>query len=807
MSTSPDKLLATSAPISSNLMPPPSGVGALGGLDHRRLSTVSSNFSGISEFLPKDTYMPSTASPSKPTTAVSFSTAVDSNGLQNSTSSSSSGSRLDTANTNTTTEATTTNPSTADTTNSSSTAASTSKKRKGKKGSTSSKRKGSKSRGSSRKSTAGGSKSSGGFVTKLLKRVLNGKSNTEKGELTLDALDEGVLKERLKKLDEELDEYKARCARFKLENEWYTREIESCHTDTADYIAYLEAKKAEKLGAIGQIVERNQKELESFIERKKLKEADNKQKIKELQETIVDLQLKLDTKAEEISHLSDIMQQRAKHEAEVIKIREEIRAAETAHRDKVSQIEHKLLETRLRLQREAEARIRNMENAAQEKAAKYMNAHLSDLATSNASLSAQLRTLMQTTQSQLALKDSLEQQNTILARELRVREDVLALRLRKVKEAEDKRKHVLIEERKKRREAKKIVVKEVMRRCGMLMKEEEERAVAGVADEQEVKAAERGEGSARSRLPDVGENGDEGEANNGDAREAEDEEEKVKDTPVGSATNVSANLKNGRTSVNQPRSRQRSLSQSAGSGRPPTTGEDRSAATPQRQKRASIAVPSSSRSHRLSVHSNTPDRPITPGTDGNAPASMPSQTHTRRVSVNSAASSLSHRKPSTPAAQSHRASLSVPPPPLPSGSQRPSMQYPSSPASGRASVILSTSARPSTAGIPTLPDQSTTTTQTQQRGSLFGPNLLTPQRKRSDSLSGRQHRKRTTVQPITEAEFERIWKAGDEEEGGDDDVDVGDEDVEEQWDFESMARGIGVVEEEVSATGVVTVGV
>ncbi len=85
-----------------------------------------------------------------------------------------------------------------------------------------------------------------------------------------------------------------------------------------------------------------------------------------MKKLIEELEMKLEAKQTEIMHLSDIMVRRVRHEAEITKIKKEMQAAEDVHRDKVSELERKLLDSRMKLQREADAKVREMENAAHE---------------------------------------------------------------------------------------------------------------------------------------------------------------------------------------------------------------------------------------------------------------------------------------------------------------------------------------------------------------------------------------------------------------------------------------------------------
>jgi hypothetical protein len=60
------------------------------------------------------------------------------------------------------------------------------------------------------------------------------------------------------------------------------------------------------------------------------------------------------------------MARRSKHYQDLNKIRDEIKLAETIHQDSLIKLEKGLLDTRMKLQRESDEKIKEMEAAAEE---------------------------------------------------------------------------------------------------------------------------------------------------------------------------------------------------------------------------------------------------------------------------------------------------------------------------------------------------------------------------------------------------------------------------------------------------------
>ncbi|KAI9350790.1 hypothetical protein BDR26DRAFT_930095 [Obelidium mucronatum] len=266
------------------------------------------------------------------------------------------------------------------------------------------------------------------------------KNNPNPVELKLEELDEKMLRMRLDTLDRDLASYKEKCARYKSENEWYRNEIESTEKDTIDYIRYLISKKEEKQATIDCLQDGKKKDTEAFAQKRRDREAFNKTKIAELKNVIVELELKLESKQQEMMGLSDIISKRSRHEAEIIKVKQDIADTDRSHNEKVAILERSLLETRIKLQREADLKIQEMENAAQEKATNYLKEHAAAMEIENVKLETELRKCIVTTQELLKKKALIENENLALERDQKVREDLLKLRIERVMEAQSREK-------------------------------------------------------------------------------------------------------------------------------------------------------------------------------------------------------------------------------------------------------------------------------------------------------------------------------------------------------------------------------
>ncbi|KAJ3074801.1 hypothetical protein HDU99_001665, partial [Rhizoclosmatium hyalinum] len=247
----------------------------------------------------------------------------------------------------------------------------------------------------------------------------------------------------------------------KAENEWYRNEIESTEKDTTEYIRYLLNKKDEKQATIDSLQDGKKKDTEVFAQKRRDREAYNRIKIEELKNVIIELELKLESKQQDMMGLSDIISKRSRHEAEIIKIRQDIIDSDRAHNEKVAILERSLLETRIKLQREADLKIQEMENAAQEKATNYLKEHAAAMEVENIRLEAELRRCITNTQELLKKKELIERENHDLEREQIVREDLLKLRISKVMDSQAHEKKLDLLRRERVVSAKRDIFKKI----------------------------------------------------------------------------------------------------------------------------------------------------------------------------------------------------------------------------------------------------------------------------------------------------------------------------------------------------------
>ena len=133
------------------------------------------------------------------------------------------------------------------------------------------------------------------------------------------------------------------------------------------------------------------------------------------------------------------MGKRARHEAEIARIKKEMQFAESEHQSKIAEIERTMIESRFKIQRDADSKLQVMQSEAHEKAINYLRNHTSALEEENVKLEDELNRCNLKTQQQLGRKEVLEKEIRELEREQRLRQDLAQIRLLKVQHAQAKR--------------------------------------------------------------------------------------------------------------------------------------------------------------------------------------------------------------------------------------------------------------------------------------------------------------------------------------------------------------------------------
>ncbi|KAG4102678.1 hypothetical protein H8356DRAFT_1288802 [Neocallimastix lanati (nom. inval.)] len=224
-----------------------------------------------------------------------------------------------------------------------------------------------------------------------------------KNDLRIEDLDENILKERLELLNKELNYYKGKCKSLKSENEKLRDEIEENKKDTSEYIKYLEESKDKKQQEIDKIIEKANEEFQFYLN-KKLERKNEYDK---------------------------------KYEGRLTK---SINQTKQEHDFEISNLERELLQNRVKIQRETEQTIKNMEAIAQEKASKYLNEYINLLDKDNSRLEVGLALAIKTTDKLMEEKDRLERENEYLRQENIYRDSLANIRLKRINKAIEKKK-------------------------------------------------------------------------------------------------------------------------------------------------------------------------------------------------------------------------------------------------------------------------------------------------------------------------------------------------------------------------------
>ena len=156
--------------------------------------------------------------------------------------------------------------------------------------------------------------------------------------------------------------------------------------------------------------------------------------------------------------LKSLKSKRARHEAEIAKIRKEMQTMEQEHQVKVSEIERNLIESRFKVQKEADAKLSAMQSEAHDRAVKYLIQHTETLELENVKLEKELDECNRITQEQITRRHQLEKENRELEREQRLRKDLLKIRLTRIEKAQkQKEQQERLEKNQKKQEKKKMV--------------------------------------------------------------------------------------------------------------------------------------------------------------------------------------------------------------------------------------------------------------------------------------------------------------------------------------------------------------
>jgi hypothetical protein len=126
---------------------------------------------------------------------------------------------------------------------------------------------------------------------------------------------------------------------------------------------------------------------------------------------------------------------RSNHYDDIQKIRDQIKQSELVNLEFISKLEKSLLDARIKLQSEADQKIKIMEAAAEEKAANFLAKHTDTIIAENMELELKLSRITRTTQSLILRRDQLHDVINELSRETKVRDDLVEIRAEQIGKA------------------------------------------------------------------------------------------------------------------------------------------------------------------------------------------------------------------------------------------------------------------------------------------------------------------------------------------------------------------------------------
>ncbi|KAJ1501960.1 hypothetical protein HMI54_001341 [Coelomomyces lativittatus] len=224
----------------------------------------------------------------------------------------------------------------------------------------------------------------------------------------LETLNENQLKERLRNVNEELNEFKKKVEGCKKENDMLRQEIENSHKDSAEYASYLQHKKAEKQQMLDAINAEHERVMKGYQDKKQTMEKKLSQQVEELNLQIEELENKLQSKNQEILSLADILRIRQKHESQVQLYKQEIEQLKSSHVLQLQSLERKLLEERMRVKKESELQLTELQSQAQAQALQYLTEHTLHLSQENKKMEEALKQAVSLTQAYVQRKQQLE---------------------------------------------------------------------------------------------------------------------------------------------------------------------------------------------------------------------------------------------------------------------------------------------------------------------------------------------------------------------------------------------------------------
>eukprot|EP00056_Hartaetosiga_gracilis_P022937 m.34069 g.34069 ORF g.34069 m.34069 type:complete len:303 (-) comp9900_c0_seq2:197-1105(-) len=232
------------------------------------------------------------------------------------------------------------------------------------------------------------------------------------------------LRLELESLEKELLLAKQEAEEAKQKNQFLKSEADSAREETNDYESYMQKKTVREQLKIQNLMDENQKKLDTIAADKLRKTKEFEDIKKGFQEMILEKENELSKILEQIEDLDEFVKKRTQQEETISQLRKEMSELEDEHAQEVSNTKTKFLDEKLKFQREASSAIQKLEREAAMEAQSCIDEHTEKAKCTNKKLRASLISLFQRNKGLLAREQQLRHQNAELKRLLEINDSL-----------------------------------------------------------------------------------------------------------------------------------------------------------------------------------------------------------------------------------------------------------------------------------------------------------------------------------------------------------------------------------------------
>ncbi|CAF3037544.1 unnamed protein product [Rotaria socialis] len=264
------------------------------------------------------------------------------------------------------------------------------------------------------------------------KKAKSEKKKKEKEEILRPSEKESILQAELDKKVEELADIKLRVRTAQQENNWLNEEANKVRAETAEYVQYMSKKTNIRQAQIVTLTDYHRQEIEEINQDKENMLKEYEKKKEELRSQLLKKEQILAQTKRELETMEEYKNIQEQQNSQIKRLQEEINRMRAEHVREISNMRLTFQKELQRQRSEEDSKVQEIRRQADQEAEQFLYDRTLSIQSENLELRKSLQGILKRIQALNESNQSLEEEQIILIRQLKLAADLKRIRLNKV---------------------------------------------------------------------------------------------------------------------------------------------------------------------------------------------------------------------------------------------------------------------------------------------------------------------------------------------------------------------------------------